>query len=331
MQTAINPVVSKRPPVIFARDPDGGHPIHILPDGYKLVRPPEDGGVQVFETKRQLLIAVTGHPKARNWTFDRYFRQGRHDPQPLAVPVITTIEWFHPTRGLDHRPVAGGVTGVVVKGDDGITISEVTAASLAMKVTEGLGPDQIELGIDLVNRSHEVAKLLFAGFGRWIHTAGYDPEEVLQEVYVGILVRNKGKCPWDARKGSFGHYVHRVCNGIMSNWHRKQKRIRDHEQAGAWCYDDKGDYRLVDVASANLAAEPDAEQTRGEMMEVTDDLLAYIPEEPATYLPRRILPFVREGYTRTDIARLLGVSRTQVMEAVEELQRWATAWYADLQ
>lgn len=317
-------------PILFTRDADGAHPIHVLSDGYRLVRPPEAGGVQVFESKRQLLIAVTGHPKARNWTFDRYFRQGRHDDPVIARPQATILDWFNPVTGLDLRPVTGGIPGVRVRGDERITISEVTAASLAIKASEGLGPDQLQLGIDLINRSHEVAKLLFSGFGQWIHTAGYDPEEVLQEVYVGILVRNKGTCPWDGRKSSFGHYVHMVCNGVLSNYHRKTRRVRDSEQPGAWCYDEHGEFGQVDVSQANLAAEMDDERARHEMEEVTEDLLAFMPEDPSTHLARQILSLVREGYTKTDIARLLGVSRTLVAQSLEELQRWATDWHHQL-
>jgi hypothetical protein len=71
--------------------------------------------------------------------------------------------------------------------------------------------------------------LFFAGFGHRVIRHGYDPEEVLQEVYRGLLVRNKGKCPFDARKSSFGHYVHMVSECILNNYHRKQSRHREKE------------------------------------------------------------------------------------------------------
>jgi hypothetical protein len=89
--------------------------------------------------------------------------------------------------------------------------------------------DEGRVGIDLVARGHEVRKLFFAGFGHRVIRHGYDPEEVLQEVYRGLLVRNKGKCPFDARKSSFGHYVHMVSECILNNYHRKQSRHREKE------------------------------------------------------------------------------------------------------
>tara|TARA_Y100000310_G_C20697679_1_gene826881 strand:+ start:829 stop:1830 length:1002 start_codon:yes stop_codon:yes gene_type:complete len=317
--------------VLYSRDADGSYPVHILRSGFKLIRPADAGGVQTYATKRQLLIAITGHPKARNWTFDRYFKQGKHDGGAslyMGAPAITTLEWFVPTEApVQGRPVTGSIPGTKVRGDARISISEATAATLAMRAGSNLADEDIELGIDLVNRSHEVAKLLFKGFGSWIRTSGYDPEEVLQEVYVGLLVRNKMTCPWDARKSSFGHYVHMVCNSIMSNYHRKRKRIRECEQTGTYSFDENGDWTLQDVASSNLPAPPTGDVQRVGILEATDDLLAYMPDESSTYLARKVLPLLRDGYTRTDIARLLGVNRTLVMAAVVELQTWAVQWF----
>jgi DNA-directed RNA polymerase specialized sigma24 family protein len=303
--------------VLYARDSDGCYPVHVLDDGYKLVTP---AGEQSFTSKRQLLIAITGHPKARNWTFDRYFKL---DEPAISVPTESLLDWFRPVAPV----VTGGVPGARVRGSEDITISEATAASLAMKATAGLPEESLELGIDLVNRSHEVAKLLFKGFGPWMRSSGYDPQEVLQEVYLGLLVRNQGKCPWTPKKSSFGHYVHMVCNGVMSNFHRKQKRVRECEQTGIKGYDDNGDWGDRDVASTGIEAPPTAEEERCGILEASDDLLRFIPRDPTTHLVRQILPYLRDGYTRTEIAKELGVSRTLIAKAQEDLQTWAMKWY----
>ena len=108
-----------------------------------------------------------------------------------------------------------------------VPVWEVLAA-----VTVTVTQSQVPLGIDLHKRGHEVRKLMYAGFGLRIARSGYDPEEVLQEVYRGILVRNQGKCPFDARKSSFGHYVHMVIECVLNNYHRKEQRKRTHELVG---------------------------------------------------------------------------------------------------
>ena len=89
----------------------------------------------------------------------------------------------------------------------------------------GLGGS--DLGIDLSLRSHEVRKLFYAGgFTGVLTREGIDPEEFLQEVYRGLLARNRGACPWDHRKSSFGHYVHIVIRCVLSNYLRRE-RLRD--------------------------------------------------------------------------------------------------------
>jgi len=100
------------------------------------------------------------------------------------------------------------------------------------ELAELVSPPRVVTGIDLAVRGVEVRRLLYAGFGFRLARAGYDPEEVLQEVYRGILVRNRGKCPFDVRKSSFGHYVHMVIECILSNYHRKESRRRESE--GSW-------------------------------------------------------------------------------------------------
>jgi len=297
---------------LYTRTVDGNHPIHILPNGkYELVKP---SGVKVYPSARQLLIAVTGHPKARNWTFDRYFRQGEWDTTPdLVRQAEGFLDWFHPVQD----------TVTCVQNDDAFSVSESTARHLAQQAH---GPGG--LGIDLVNRADEVAKLLFAGFGHWIYTAGYDPQEVLQEVYLGLAVRNQGSCPWDGKKSSFGHYVHMVCNGVLSNYHRKRKRVSSNEKTGIRAYDEHGDFLECDVASTQLPAPPTSEETIRDELRATRSLQAFIPDKPDTRLAKKILPYIKDGYTRTDIARRFGLTRTKITEALAILQHWAGRWAA---
>lgn len=111
------------------------------------------------------------------------------------------------------------------------TVGDVDALRdlLSPVVVSGPVVSVVPVGIDLDRRGVEVRRLLYAGFGVRMARAGYDPEDVLQEVYRGILVRNRGRCPFDARKSSFGHYVHMVIECILSNYHRRESRRRGSE------------------------------------------------------------------------------------------------------
>jgi DNA-directed RNA polymerase specialized sigma24 family protein len=193
-------------------------------------------------------------------------------------------------------------------------------------------PDtEIKLGIDLENRSHEVAKLMYAGFGGRIFKGGYDPEEVLQEVYKGLLARNIGKCPWDIRKSSFGHYVHMVIGCVLSNYHRREQRRRGREQVGLYTIGEDG-WHLDDVAAnCSIKATESQYQAEIEVMECIESLDEWIlrseGEGHEAKLARKILPWVREGRSRTEIAEYAGVSRSSIAKAITLLRRAANTWH----
>jgi len=105
----------------------------------------------------------------------------------------------------------------------------VLRKKLVGSLTESTSPTtgffkRFPVGIDLSKRGVEVRKLFYAAFAHGLAKDGYDPEECLQEVYKGLLTRNKGTCPFDVRKSSFGHYVHIVTRCVLANYIRKERR-----------------------------------------------------------------------------------------------------------
>jgi len=286
-------------PTLYTRYEDGSQPVRVLrpgpSEGSRIFQlgDPSDPSHQTFPSARQLLITVTGHPKGRNWTFDRYFRTGSHAPEGLTVaPTI---------------PVA-----------DLLLLGDATALTVAAPTVLG----GVRLGIDLDKRWHEVTKLLFAGFGPQIFASGWDSDDVLQEVYRGILARNRGKCPWDERKSSFGHYVHMVIRCILSNYARKQRRIRAMEQVGVkeWS---GGELKDVDVADSKAAR---AKVKGHGSEEVEGDLRTLLETHRGAEMAVKVLPLLHAGYTRAEIARRLGLSRAGVAKAVERLREIARRW-----
>jgi len=117
---------------------------------------------------------------------------------------------------------SGGYTRVrVLPGNPSLPI-RVFLGALTRRMNGGL--DGSSLGIDLGVRGNEVRKLFYAGgFTGVLLREGIDPDEFLQEVYRGLLARNRGSCPWDAKKSSFGHYVHIVIRCVLSNYLRRER------------------------------------------------------------------------------------------------------------
>jgi DNA-directed RNA polymerase specialized sigma24 family protein len=301
-------------------DSSGSHPTRI----YEIETAE---GASRFDSARQLLIALTGHPEARHWTFDRYFRVGKYGTD-TGAEVLTVLDPFVPRSDDGTVVVAGEFVTVTKKVCHGDKLStevchgeekvchgdKVLAESLPPCQTspESLSPCQT-LGIDLKARGHEVAKLLFAGFGSYIYSQGYDPDDVLQEVYRGILVRNQGTCPWDARKSSFGHYVHLVCGCVLSNYHRRQGRRRGREVS--WS-PESGDLSDGRPAPAGRDPEQELAQYLGKLSGRDQD----------AQLALRILPLVTQGYDRGEIAERLGLPRGTVARGITTLRQATRLW-----
>ena len=154
------------------------------------------------------------------------------------------------------------------------------------------------LGIDLELRGNEVRKLFYAGnFLGVLSKSNIDPDEFLQEVYRGLLTRNNGTCPWDAKKSSFGHYVHIVIRCVLANYLRRE-RLRDSREGVT----DDGE----------LGNFTDLRGTRGdvEMTTVLDKVFQSLPEEDRDTAHR----FVMALYT--------GHTRKEALSQVERDDTW---------
>ena len=76
-------------------------------------------------------------------------------------------------------------------------------------------------GIDLSLRHNEVKKIFLKHCSKMCLDNGCDPEDVLQEVYKGIIIRNSGKCPFDESKSAFSTYVVMVSKCVTINYVNK--------------------------------------------------------------------------------------------------------------
>ena len=310
-----SPSADSLPITLWSRYTDGAEPVLVSP-GPVTVPSKRASWVytvgsasqtRTYQSAKALLSDLTRHPQGRHWTFDRYFHLGRYESL-RGDDSPTLFEILDPANRLEFP-----------------TQASITVLSAA---------EPVQLGIDLAKRGDEVAKLLFAGFGHWIHGQGYSAEDVLQEVYKGILIRNRGTCPFDPRKASFGHYVHLVAGCIMSNLHRKQGRMREKEQTGASGNSGEG-FETVDVADSRVAdqASITIAENSGHPMDryLVTDLERYIRGQQSGTdgeLALSALPLVQEGYGRAEIAERLGVSKAAVSRALTYLRTRAKEWQA---
>lgn len=176
-------------------------------------------------------------------------------------------------------------------------------------------------------RADEVRRLLWRGFAGKMLSQGYDPEDVLQEVYRGLLVRNGGRCPWDARKSTFGHYVHMVISCVLTNYHRKQVRRIDRDVLPLVGRTKEGEevelaWGAVEIHQGSEVGDKLALEQLSRHLEEAGDV------EPEAVLGRRILPLVASGHQRSEIVRETGEKPTLVSKALAWLRRQAASWAA---
>jgi DNA-directed RNA polymerase specialized sigma24 family protein len=81
-----------------------------------------------------------------------------------------------------------------------------------------------EIGIDLSKYYKEVHKIVRAYVFSFCAASVSDSEDIIQEVFTGILIRNRGTCPYQYGKSSWSHYIIMVTKCVISNYVARQKR-----------------------------------------------------------------------------------------------------------
>jgi DNA-directed RNA polymerase specialized sigma24 family protein len=256
---------------------------------------------KVFCSARKLLIEIHGG-KDLHITFDRYFKTGKYN-KTAPLSQVTILDIFSAPKNSI------------------ITRDEIYIDPTLPKK---------KLGIDIEKRGHEVAKLFYAGFGSQVIKAGFDPEDVLQEVFRGLIARNRGTCPFDPDKASFGHYVHMVCNCIVMNIHRKEGKRRGREIIGLPTFID-GSWENADIsANETLEAEHDPFFQDVSLKGAISNLELFIdsgtlPKETRDNA-KRMIPLLLAGHTQNEIMERLDLSKSSLRRTLQQLRSEAHEW-----
>lgn len=191
----------------------------------------------------------------------------------------------------------------------------------------------VQRGIDLEGRWDEVRKLFFSGFGRMVIALGYDPEDLLQEIYKKLVISNQGEHPYDPRKSSFGHYVYMACRSAFLNYHKKEER-RKHVRSGVAVFEDNKRV-VVDVGDADGSSHRVV--ATGELVIDPDEIMAKTWAVKSlctrighgTELKRlacRIVVLMSGGCTQRDLPSALGMESRKIRPALELVRIKARVW-----
>jgi hypothetical protein len=174
-------------------------------------------------------------------------------------------------------------------------------------------------GIDLNVRGKEVEKILFSCFGNMIRSLGIEYEDLVQEVYKGILTRNRGKCAWDPDKSSFGHYVHMVCGCVLSNLSKK-KGAKEEKKL-------KNEVENIE----NLPASEGLDLGKMEEYRVYEDFRIWMEKKSMSGKEisknaMKILPYLCQGFKRSEIASKIGLDPLEISRALGYLRSIGKDW-----
>jgi len=339
---------------VWSRYEDGSDPVRVFKKGKRHVYALTRGdSPTLFTSARALTSSITGKPIDSAPSFRSYFRTPvEGEPDPPSILSFFDAEGSRIvadgiTQPLKTSRIVGATNIRVLKksrvsnsGPEKVLDPQIEAlikeldqqlwsfqAPRDQTLLEGLDQWTPTLGIDLEARGKyaktlalEVRKILHAKFYGLMASQGYDPDEVLQEVYKGILTRNNGKCPWDVRKATFGYYVHMVIKGVLINYHRKQNRRQDRNPASLENLDFFGAVNgSTQFGSEGLAY---------------DGLKSFLQSKAGTKgegaLAVEILPYVSQGMTRREIVSRTGHKETAVAKALSHLRRVSRQWAAEV-
>jgi DNA-binding NarL/FixJ family response regulator len=97
------------------------------------------------------------------------------------------------------------------------------------------------------------------------------------------------------------------------------------EQSGIPGWDENGDKGMIDAGeTGELVAAAGLEDEA-----VLEDFMSALEDSPLRGMALRVLPLVRDGYERSEIAAQLGVAKPTVSRALTYIRDQFRRWYAN--
>lgn len=212
------------------------------------------------------------------------FRRNTHLPM---VPTVSEIATW-------GRAVLGKIQRVQPIPRKGVS-TQIPAVFTWQPAKRRVKPQAPKLGFDLGAREQEVRNMLFKLFKHKLERGGFDHEDAVQEVMLALAIRNRGRCPWDAQKSSWGHYVYMVIDGTLCNMARRAGR------------------RSVEVPDGLIGREDMSLQDSQVSRDYRDPTgMTMIQNLAQDRLDRDIFTLLSEGVSTRDVASHLGISNAEV-------------------
>jgi DNA-directed RNA polymerase specialized sigma24 family protein len=163
--------------------------------------------------------------------------------------------------------------------------------------------DVVKLGIDVGDKYNDIRRLFYKKYAKVSASLGEDPEDVLQEVFKGILLRNRGKCPFDPRKAAFSTYVMMVCHCVTSNYFKKTSETNKRK-----VYLEDIEYKQPSDGGAMGAS-------------IVGNIQIKKLRDFFSIELRDIFDMLMEGYSMTEISRTLSYTPRELRKRVDKIRK----------
>ena len=168
---------------------------------------------------------------------------------------------------------------------------------------------------ELETRYREVRALIRAhSLFRVAQATGNEGDDLTQSVFVGLLVRQRGRSAYDAKRSSLARYVWLVTGSVIANLLDSQRRRARYEVVGWW------DARGAPCDAAQVAEQSGTEDWVAEGL-IVAELLAKAGGDELDQLGVVLL---LEGRPLAQVRRLVGATSAAAIEQVRE--RLRVAW-----
>lgn len=159
-----------------------------------------------------------------------------------------------------------------------------------------------KLGVDIEKHSQDIKLIFYKRQANSMRKEGLDPEEVLSEVYKGILIRNKGKCPYDPEKSALSTYIVLVMDCVIMNLLNKHKKERD---------------RFIVGAEEDFATSYDSSYEEDPTNSIFMNEIRMSFKEDHL----KVFDAIMQGNKMSHIARMFGMEARKVSNIKKEIQR----------
>jgi len=159
-----------------------------------------------------------------------------------------------------------------------------------------------KLGIDIEKHSQDIKLIFYKRQANSMIREGLDPEEVLSEVYKGLLIRNKGKCPYDSEKSALSTYIVLVMDCVIMNLISKHRKEKDRILIG-----------VEDDVATSYESSYEEDPTNTIFM---NEIRMSFKEDHL-----KVFDAIMQGNKMSHIARMFGMETRKVSNIKKDIQR----------